>query len=166
MARPLEVTIVESREELERRLDAQTTATGKERLLLLYWLKLGIVNNRADLVKLLHKSEATITRWLSIYKSGGLTTLLEVKQAPGNRASIPAEAVSRLKERLQQPQGFSSYGQVQKWLEVECGVTAAYHVVHCLVRYKLQAKLKKPRPKSCKQNPQAIAQFKKTLHLP
>ena len=63
MARPLQVTIVESREELERRLDAQITATGKERLLLLYWLKLGIVNSRTDLVKLLHKSEATITRW-------------------------------------------------------------------------------------------------------
>ena len=166
MARPLQVEIQESREELERRLDAQTTATGKERLLLLYWLKLGIVNNRQDLVKLLHKSEATITRWLGMYKSGGLSALLEVKHAPGNRNSIPAEAVSRLKERLKQPQGFSSYGQVQQWLEVECGVTAAYHTVHSLVRYKLQAKLKKPRPKSRKQNPQAIAHFKKTLHLP
>ena len=63
MARPLKVTIVESREQLERRLDAQKTATGKERLQMLYWLKLGIVKSRQDLVKLLHKSEATITRW-------------------------------------------------------------------------------------------------------
>jgi hypothetical protein len=51
MARPLQVTIVESREELERRLDAQTTATGKERLQMLYWLKLGIVNTRPDLTE-------------------------------------------------------------------------------------------------------------------
>jgi hypothetical protein len=129
----------------EHRLDRQTTATGKERLLLLYWLKIGIVNSRQDLVKLLHKSEATITRWLSMYKSGGLrrklrnkipepsthivgninvvggdnkgsgilfprkrlTALLEIEHAPGNPNSIPAEAVSRLKERLKQPQGFS-----------------------------------------------------------
>jgi transposase len=166
MARPLELTIQESREELEHRLDRQTTAMGKERLQMLYWLKLGIVDSRQDLVKLLHKSEATITRWLGMYKSGGLSGLLEVKHAPGNPNSIPAEAVSRLKERLKQPQGFSSYGQVQEWLEQECGVTAAYHTVHSLVRYKLQAKLKKPRPKSCKQNPQAVEQFKKTLHLP
>ena len=135
MARPLQLTIVESREELERRLDAQTTAIGKERLQMLYWLKLGIVSNRQDLVKLLHKSEATITRWLGMYKSGGLRTLLEVKHAPGNPSSIPVEAVSRLKERLKQAQGFSSYGQVQQWLEQECGVTAAYHTVHSLVRY-------------------------------
>jgi len=67
---------------------------------------------------------------------------------------------------LKQPQGFSSYGQVQQWLEQECGVTGAYHTVHSLVRYKLQAKLKKPRPKSRNQNPQAIDGFKKTLHLP
>lgn len=166
MARSLQVNIRESREELEHRLDTQITATGKERLQMLYWLKLGIVSSRQDVVKLLHKSEATITRWLGMYKSGGLSALLEVKQAPGNLSSIPIEAVSRLQERLQQPQGFSSYGQVQKWLELECGVSAAYHTVHALVRYKLQAKLKKPRPKSHKQNPEAIAQFKKTLHRP
>lgn len=166
MARPLKLSILESQEELEHRLDRQTTATGKERLQMLYWLRIGVVNSRQDLVKLLHKSEATITRWLSMYKSGGLTALLEVKHAPGNSSSIAIDAVSRLKERLKQPQGFSSYKQVQQWLEQECGVTAAYHTVHSLVRYKLQAKLKKPRPKSRKQNPEAIAQFKKTLHLP
>lgn len=166
MARSLQVSIVESREELEHRLDTQVTATGKERLQMVYWLKLGIVNSRQDLVKLLHKSEATITRWLGMYKSGGLSALLEVKQAPGNPCSIPIDAVSRLQERLQQPQGFSSYGQVQQWLEQECSVSAAYHTVHALVRYKLKAKLKKPRPKSHKQNPQDFAQFKKTLHLP
>lgn len=54
MPRPVQLTIVESREELEHRLDRQTTATGKERLQMLYWLKLGIVNSRQDLVKLLH----------------------------------------------------------------------------------------------------------------
>jgi hypothetical protein len=37
MARSLQVTIVESREQLERRLDAQIKATGKERLQMLYY---------------------------------------------------------------------------------------------------------------------------------
>jgi hypothetical protein len=45
MAGPLQVTIVESPEESEPRQEAQTTATGKERLQMLYWLKLGIVNS-------------------------------------------------------------------------------------------------------------------------
>lgn len=127
---------------------------------------MGIVESRQDLVKWLHKSEATITRWLRSYNSGGLSALLEVKHAPGNPSSISEEAVSRLQQRLKQPHGFSSYGQVQQWLEQECGVSAAYHTVHSLGRYKLQAQLKKPRPKSHKQSPEAIAQFKKSLHLP
>ncbi len=71
----------------------------------------------------------------------------------------------RLQERLKQSHGFSSYGQVQQRLEQECGVSAADHTVDSLVRYKLQAKLKKPRPKSRKQNPEAINRFKKTLRL-
>jgi transposase len=65
---------------------------------------------------------------------------------------------------LKQPQGFSSYGQVQQWLKQGYGIDAAYKTVHQLVRYKLQAKLKKPRTKSKNQHPQAIKQFKKTLH--
>jgi transposase len=102
MARPLQVVIKESREELEHRLDAQTTAFSLERLQMLYWLKLGVVNSRQDLVKLLHKGEATITRWLSKYKRGGLTALLEVKHAPSNPAVVPAEAVVKLQQRLKQ----------------------------------------------------------------
>jgi len=69
---------------------------------MLCWLKLAIVNSRPDLVKLLHKSEVTITRWLGMYSSGGLTALLEVKYALGNPNSIPAEAVSRIEEWLKQ----------------------------------------------------------------
>lgn len=165
MARPLQVDIQESREELEQRLKAQTTATGKERLQMIYWLKLGKVGRRQELAQLLHRSESTISRWLGQYRCGGLPTLLEVKHAPGNPAKVPPEAVAQLRHRLQQPQGFKSYGEVQQWLEHNCGVKAAYKTVHKLVRYKLQAKLKVPRPRSQKQDPAAFAQFKKTLPL-
>lgn len=107
MARPLQVTIVESREQLERRLDAQTTATGKERLQMLYWLKLGIVNSRQDLVKLLHKSEATITRWLGMYNSGGLTHFIRDQtrswqsRSDTSRGSIAPKGAIETATRLQ-----------------------------------------------------------------
>jgi hypothetical protein len=57
-------------------------------------------------------------------------------------------ALEQLKQRLAQPQGFNSYGQIQQWLEAECGVVVAYRTVHQTVRYKLNAKLKVPRPRS------------------
>jgi hypothetical protein len=98
MARSLQVTIEENREELKHRLEKQTTAMGKERLQMLYWLKLNIVNSRQELVKLLSKSEATITRWLGKYKTGGLAALSEVTRTrqsffhtTGSRAKATTE---------------------------------------------------------------------------
>jgi transposase len=163
MSRPLKLTIHETQEELEKRLKAQTTASGKERLQMLYWLKKGQINSRKELVERLNRGEATITRWLKKYREGGLETLLEVKRAPGKETVVPKEAIACLQERLQQPQGFKSYGEVQQWLERECGVAAKYKTVHKIVRYKLRAKLKVPRPRSLKQHPQAQEVFKKTL---
>ena len=46
MARPLNITITESREELERRLQHETDARQQERLQMLYWLKRGLVKTR------------------------------------------------------------------------------------------------------------------------
>lgn len=164
MARSIQLTIHESQQELEHHLSNQRSATGKERVQMLYWLKVGIAKNRQELAQLLHRNEATISRWLVRYRCGGLAKLLKVKRAPGNPVKIPHEAVERLQQRLSQPEGFHSYGEVHKWLEKECGVKAAYKTVHKLVRYKLQAKLKVPRPRSIKQHPQALEQFKKTSH--
>jgi transposase len=162
MARAIQLTIQESQQELEQHLSHQRSASGKERVQMLYWLKRGIAKNRKELAKLLHRNEATVSRWLLRYRTGGLAKLLEVKRAPGNRGKIPPESVARLQQRLSQPEGFHSYGEVHKWLEQECGVKAAYKTVHKLVRYRLQAKLKVPRPRSLKQHPQALEQFKKT----
>jgi transposase len=166
MARSIQLSIHESQQELEHHLSKQRSATGKERLQMLYWLKRGIAKNRKELAQLLQRNEATISRWLLKYRCGGLAKLLEVKRAPGNPVKIPPTAVAQLQQRLSQPEGFHSYGEAQKWLEQVCGVKAAYKTVHKLVRYKLQAKLKVPRPRSIKQHPQALEQFKKTSHQP
>jgi transposase len=64
------------------------SATGKERLQMLYWLKRGIAKNRKELAQLLQRNEATISRWLLKYRCGGLAKLLEVKRVPGNPVKI------------------------------------------------------------------------------
>jgi len=53
-----------------------------------------------------------IQRW-------GCSGLLEVKHAPGQAPLVTGEALERLKQRLQDPQGFHSYGQIQQWLATE-----------------------------------------------
>ena len=74
---------------------------------------------------------------------------------------ISLESIASLKEELKNPEGFSSYKQVQLWLKAVLGVEANYHVVHRLVRYKLSAKLKSSRPRSSEQNPEELNNFKK-----
>ena len=76
MARPLNITITESREELERRLQHETDARQQERLQMLYWLKRGLVKTRQEIAHLLNRNDSTVTRWLNDYRDGGLRQLL------------------------------------------------------------------------------------------
>jgi hypothetical protein len=81
--------------------------------------------------------------------------------APGKVAIVSGSALERLKQRLQEPQGFHSYGQIHQWLVTELGLNIAYKTVYELVRYRLKAKLKVPRPQSLKQHPESVAHFQK-----
>lgn len=161
MGNKFEVEVKESQEELKHRLHHAVTASSKERLQMLYWLKKDALATRKELSKKLGRNESTIYRWIRKYREGGLPSLLEVQTPPGKKSKIPELKMNRLKERLSQPQGFKSYGEIQDWLYQELGVVMAYKSVHKIVRYKLKAKLKTPRPQSPKAKPQIQDSFKK-----
>lgn len=139
MGRPFQVEIAESQERLEKDLKQVRTASSKERLQMLYLLKSGQVNSRQELAKLIGRDQATITRWLRKYQQQGLKSLLEVKSAPGKVGIVRGVALERLKQRLQEVEGFKSYGQIQQWIEKELGLVIAYKTVYQLVRYELGA---------------------------
>lgn len=161
MSRPFQIEISESQEELEKALKHATTASSKERLQMLYWLKTSQVSSRRSLAERLGRDQATITRWARKYKDEGTRGLLEVKHAPGKVPLLSGSDLERLKKRLQEPSGFTSYGQIQQWLKSELGLSLAYKTVYEIVRKRLGAKLKVPRPQSTKQHPQSLSHFKK-----
>lgn len=163
MSRPFKIDISESLEELEKALKHTNSASSKERLQMLYWLKSGQVTSRRSLAERLGRDEATITRWIRKYRDGGRLSLLSVKHAPGKVSSVKGEELKQLKERLKDPQGFHSYSQIQQWLSTKLEVNIAYKTVYQLIRYKLGAKLKVPRPKSLKQHPESQSHFKKNF---
>lgn len=158
MGRPFQVAIAQR---LEKDLKQVRKASSKERLQMLYLLKSGQVSSRKELASLLGRNQARITRWLRKYKEQGLKGLLEVKFPPGKVGIGRGLALERLKQRLQEVEGFHSYGQIQQWIQKELGLVIAYKTVYQLVRYELGAKLKVPRPRSLKQQEEAIAQFQK-----
>ena len=163
MANKFKVEIQETVEELEHRLERAITAASKEKLLLLYWIATKKIKTREELATMLKRDESTIYRWLRAYKQGGITSLLTVKKAPGKTPHIPPEVREKLIKKLQEPEGETSYGKLQIWLEKECGVKVSYKVVHDLVHYKLKSYLKVPRPQSNKVNEVAQTNFKKKL---
>src|SRR5918998_2468300 len=163
MANKFQVEIQETLEELEHRLERAITAVSKEKLLLLYWIATKKITTRAELATMLKRDSSTIYRWLRAYKQGGINELLSIKKAPGKTPHIPPSVREKLIKKLQEPQGETSYGKLQLWLEKECGIKVSYKVVHDLVHYKLKADLKVPRPQSDKANEEVQASFKKKL---
>lgn len=161
MGNQFRVEVKENLEELKHRLRHAVTATSKERLQMLYWIKANAIATRKELSQRLERDASTVYRWLKRYQQGGIDALLEIKTPPGKSGRIPAPIMNQLLERLSQPQGFKSYSQIQEWLNQECQVVVAYKTVHKIVRYKLNAKLKVPRPRSAKAVPEAQQAFKK-----
>lgn len=155
------IDITESEEVLKTLLAAQKTAFAKERIHALYLLKTKQVETVQHLAVILGRNRVTVQRWLRSYRNGGLSQLLSQHKSQGRPMIISPEAIASLKEELKEPEGFSSYKEVQLWFKAVLGIEANYHVVHRLVRYKLQAKLKSPRPRSNEQNLEELNNFKK-----
>ena len=163
MSGVLKIEIVESEKTLLKLLAQQKSAKTQQRVQVLYWLKTKQATSVGHLAALVGRHPTTVSRWLSKYRRGGLKALLTIESSPGRPASIPPEAIALLKQELSDPEGFSSYGEIQTWLETVCDVKVSYKVVHETVHYKLKAKLKVPRPVNIKQEKGAKEKFKKKL---
>jgi len=139
----------------------------KEKLQMLWWIKSGQIKEQQEIGNRLAKDTSTITRWLQKYRTGGLSSLLEIKKAPGAKRKIHPGAMptavnyAALESELKTGKGFASYGAIVEWLKQEQGLEVEYATVYALVRYKLGAKLKVPRPQSHKQDEKLVSEFKK-----
>jgi transposase len=150
--------------QLEKSLRHARSASQKERLQMLVYLKQGAVSSRGALAERCKRDKATITRWIKRYQQGGLSDLLTKRIAPGATRKIQGEALEKLKARLAQAEGFHSYPEIQQWLEQSCQLRVEYGTLYRVVRYELKAKLKVPRPRALQQDPKKLNAFPKKLH--
>lgn len=105
------VDIQESGEELKELMSHQTNARLRDRVRALYLCKMGRVQTRRELATLLGCNESTLYRWFCCYQSEGLTGLLQVKTSPGKPSKLPPDILEGVRQRLQQRNGFDSYGE-------------------------------------------------------
>jgi transposase len=163
MGRKLSLEIIETVEELKELLRKQREGRLKERVQALYLLKTHQARELKELGQVVGRDTSTLYRWFERYRQGGLARLLELGYSNGGRpAALPEGVQAALKERLQVPEGFASYGAIQQWLEEEYGLEVKYKTVHRIVRYQLKGKLKVPRPSSIHRDIAAGVEFKKT----
>lgn len=139
MPRSLQLAIAESAEYLEKSYKQARTASQKERLQMLWWLKSGQVKQHQELSRRLGRDGSTISRWLQQYRQKGIAALLDIKTAAGRTPEIRGDVLEKLLARLNQPEGFRSYGEIVQWLKNECGLCVNYKTVHQTVRYRLGA---------------------------
>lgn len=129
------------------RLHQQRKVKLKERVQALYWLKSGQVTELRVLGKVLGRHPSTLYRGFEGYRARGLEGLLELGTAHNSRCrAIPPAVEQALKQHLEVPPGFKSYGAIQQWLKEDYGLQIKYKTVHQTVRYRLKAKLKVARP--------------------
>lgn len=162
MAGVYKLEIQESEDEIKQLLRTQKTASGKERIHLLYLLKSKQAQTVQEAASILGRHRATVQEWLKQYREGGIEALLKSRPRSGRPRAIPAWAVWALEKRLEEPQGFDGYQAICDWLESQLGIVAEYKTVHQLVHYRLQASPKVPRPVSAKQSSAQLEAYKKT----
>jgi hypothetical protein len=84
----LKIEIEESLEKLKQLLSEQKNGKSKERLQVLYLLSSGQSQNVEELVARTGHHRTTVSRWLSIYRKVGMSSLLNIKKAQGGAEKL------------------------------------------------------------------------------
>jgi transposase len=147
-------TMVESADELQRRMQSEPDSKKRQRLHALSLAASGHARHRQAIAALLGVHRHRVAAWFAAYAEGALDQALryQVSMPPVHRR-ISDTALTALQGKLQDPHGCAGYNQIRVWLAEEYQVTFSYSSVHALVRDKLQAQPKRPRPAPAK-NPQ------------
>lgn len=140
--------IAQDPDELTARLRAERDPERKRRLHALVLFATGQATTRTEVARHLAIHRNTLGAWLQRYQRGGLDALLSCSKRgpkPGQR-TLPPPVLGALEARLASAEGFGGYHKIQHWLHDEFGLDVPYKSVYTLVRYRMGAKLKVPRP--------------------
>lgn len=142
--------IQESAEELRALMKQERNPKARQRLHALYVVASAQADSRSAVARLLGVNRDTIGAWFALYAEGGRERLLDLYVSPGKASSVPPTVREALVKRLEEEDGFASYGEIQEWLAEKHGVKMQYGAVHNLVRYQLKARPKVVRPRHIK----------------
>jgi len=142
--------IKESAEQLKEMLKTERSSRRQNRLQALYLIASEQAKSRGKVALMLGKNRNTISDWLSLYERQGLEKLLEIYRPSGVKTKISEAALEEIKAILGTEKGSRTYKEIHQMVVKKHGIEIHYSNVHHLVRYKLEAKAKVPRPSNPK----------------
>ena len=122
----------------------------REQLQTLYLLASGHTHRRQVVAQFLGVHRNTIGHRLALYEAGGLEALLALYVPAGKPLSLPPAVLAALEQALRQLTGSASYEALRQWIKQTHHLDVNYHTLNTIVRTKLKAKLKVPRPSHTK----------------
>ncbi len=165
MSRPVEISVIQSVEELKKLL-AKSPLHQRPKIKMLLAILSGTHKN-GELAAKTGAVLRSITRWKQAYTSAGLQGLLIDRRGGDHRSSIDAQGKEQLRAKLHDPKdAFTSFGQAQAWIQEHLQVEMNYHAVNKYLKRNFDAKLKVGRKSHVKKDEAAGAVFKKSAPKP
>jgi putative transposase len=129
------------------------------RLQMLRFFKSGKAKTQPECAKMLGFSLTQIERWWRWYRQGGLSKLLDIQKPQGHVSKLTPQAYEALEEKM-------IAGEIPHLRDVQVYLKDNFGIEYSLagVWYELKkhrVKLKTPRPRHRKAEPQAQSDFKK-----
>ncbi len=142
--------IKENEEEIRELLKSSQGVKRQNRLQALYLIVTKQAKSRNRVSKMLGFNRNTISEWFSLYETGGIEKLLDIYKPSGAKAKITDAVKEEIRAILQTEKGFRTYKEIHQLVVKKHQIKVSYRAVHNVVRYKLAAKLKSPRPSNPK----------------
>ena len=152
-------TIKESAEEIREMLKQETHVKKQNRLQALYLIVKKEATSRSRVAQMLGFNRNSISAWMALYEVGGLEKMLEIYKPSGAKPKMTAAAIAEIEEMLATEKGFRTYKEIHQMVVKKHQIEIGYGGVHKLVRYKLAAKAKSPRPSNPKKKRLKSASF-------
>lgn len=166
MPKYVDIKIKEGLSELKLLRNQEKNHRKKTRLQSLILTKEKKFKRRVDLATHLGIGIASLDRWTRVYKSSGLTAMLDISSG-GLRNHSSLEVIHKeLEDKLNNSRDpLLGYWDAVSWVRDNFGIEVKYNTLRTYLIRNFKTKLKSPRKSHYKKNEQAIEAFKKTAPL-
>lgn len=162
MGRVQKIEIKESTAELLKLIRGEKRPLVQARLQALYLYQSGQAQDYTAIGEQVGYERHTIGKWFGLYRQQGLSACQQLEMGKKSGSLISGRALAELQAKLNDAHDyFTSYKQIQQWLQEQHGIYLSYAHVHRYVRYYLKAKLKVVRKSNLKKDAGYEDKYKK-----